>query len=205
MTDQTSIRQIKRDLRCVCCSIPAIKVQSKLHQMTSQCSSPRSEIVLDPIGELHKIHRTLLWFSQLKVSRPRPIFRQIHKTNDTRPWKNRDGRGWGSADWGCQSANFTVPSSTAFPKWADTFHFQRRFRQKNNHNNNNKTPSPLNDNDNNNNNNNDNNNNNNNNYHKRARLPQLSSPYTWAPAIYSKLSLSFSLLMYSKQPRRFGA
>ena len=28
-----------------------------------------------------------------KVSRPRPIFRQIHKTNDTRPWINRDGRG----------------------------------------------------------------------------------------------------------------
>ena len=27
--------------------------------------------------ELHKIQRTLLWFSQLKVSRPRPIFRQI--------------------------------------------------------------------------------------------------------------------------------
>ena len=24
----------------------------------------------------------------------------IHKTNDTRPWINRDGRGWGSADWG---------------------------------------------------------------------------------------------------------
>ena len=47
----------------------------------------------------HKIKRTLLWL-QLKVSRPRPIFRQIHKTNDTRPWINRDGRGWGSADWG---------------------------------------------------------------------------------------------------------
>ena len=50
--------------------------------------------------EFHKIKRTLLWFSQLKVSRPRPIFRQIHKTSDTRPWINRDGRGWGSADWG---------------------------------------------------------------------------------------------------------
>ena len=39
-------------------------------------------------------------FSLLKVSRPRPIFRQIHKTSDTRPWINRDGRGWGGADWG---------------------------------------------------------------------------------------------------------
>ena len=27
--------------------------------------------------DFHKIQRTLLWFSQLKVSRPRPIFRQI--------------------------------------------------------------------------------------------------------------------------------
>ena len=27
-----------------------------------------------------------------KISWPRPIFRQIHKTNDTRPWINRDER-----------------------------------------------------------------------------------------------------------------
>ena len=42
----------------------------------------------------HKIQRTLLWFLQPKVLRPRLIFRQIHKTNDTRPWINRDGREW---------------------------------------------------------------------------------------------------------------
>ena len=24
----------------------------------------------------------------------------VHETNDTRPWINRDGSGWGSADWG---------------------------------------------------------------------------------------------------------
>ena len=52
----------------------------------------------------HKIQRTLLWFLQLKVSRTGPIFRQIHKTHDTRPWINRDERVWGSADWvrGCE-------------------------------------------------------------------------------------------------------
>ena len=28
-----------------------------------------------------------------------PTLRQIHNTNDTRPWINRDGMGSGSADW----------------------------------------------------------------------------------------------------------
>ena len=103
--------------------------------LSSQCSSPPSEIVLDPIGELstrwglcalrhgiqfsmeailacHSVkstewldchpkscelwrirtgpsQRTLLWLSQLKVSRPRPIFRQIlyFPEDRPRPWK----------------------------------------------------------------------------------------------------------------------
>ena len=68
-----------------------------IHGLTSV---PESEWAMTLYLSYTKFKGHLLCFSQLKVSRPRPIFRQIHKTNDTRPWINRDGRGWGSADWG---------------------------------------------------------------------------------------------------------
>ena len=49
-----------------------LNISSKCIDHISQCSSPPSEIVLDPIGELStRFNGHLLWFSQLKVSRPR--------------------------------------------------------------------------------------------------------------------------------------
>ena len=51
-------------------------------------------------NSLPTIHGHFSVFATKSFTAEADLQANTHKTNDTRPWINRDGRGGGSADWG---------------------------------------------------------------------------------------------------------